>query len=53
MSTRTKTLLAALLALVLAFLAGYLYRRSRAPTIEEKAERAAEEVKESWRKLTK
>ena len=52
MSSRGK-LAVAVLALALAFLAGWLYRRSQVPSVEEKAERAAERVKGSWRELTR
>ncbi len=41
------------LALALGMAAGYLYRRSESPTLQERAEDTAAQIKRSVEKLTK
>ncbi len=40
-------------SLLAGFAAGYLYRRSTAPTIQERAQDAAEQLKGAAQKITK
>jgi hypothetical protein len=50
---RTRFLVIVLIALAVGLAAGYFYRRSRAPTLEERARDAAEDVRRGFDKLVK
>jgi hypothetical protein len=48
-----KLVVAVLVALAVGAAAGYLYRRSTKPTLEEKAEEASRDLKRAWEKATR
>lgn len=48
-----KLVVAVILALAVGAAAGYLYRRSTKPDLEEKAEDASRELRRAWEKATK
>jgi len=50
---RIRFLLIVLVALGIGVAAGYFYRRSQAPTLEERANDAAEELRRGVEKFTK
>ncbi len=50
---RTRVLIAVLVALALGLVAGYLYRQWQAPTLEERAHDAVEDLRRGVEKLRK
>ena len=48
-----RKLIVAVIVLAVGAAAGYLYRRSTKPTLEEKAEDASRDLKRAWEKVTR